>query len=176
MKKLFLALLVLFAAFTVASAQRTSVSSSEVSGTFRLYFSGGTKGDYNQAKISSIGKSKLKVSLELIYPYVDSNGQKTANLGEAEGTAELVGDTAVFTPEGAETCKIIIKFVKPGQIKITEDGGENGCGFGRNVYSDGVYIKVINKKRAKKDFFLVRNYQQPNWQLVWNFKKQRKEI
>ncbi len=150
MKKLFFATLVLFATFTVASGQRTSVSSSEVSGTFRLYFSGGTKGDYNQAKISSIGKGILKISLELIYPYVDSNGQKTANMGEAEGTAELIGDTAVFTPEGAETCKISIKFVKPGQIKITEDGGENGCGFGRNVYSDGIYKKVISKKPVKR--------------------------
>jgi hypothetical protein len=136
--------------FATASAQRTSVSSSEVTGTFRLYFSGGSKGDYNQAKISSIGKGKLKVSLSLIYPYKDSNGQMTANMGEAEGTAEITGDTAVFTPEGAETCKISIKFVKPGQIKITEDGGENGCGFGRNVYSDGAYIKVISKKRGKK--------------------------
>jgi hypothetical protein len=115
-----------------------------------LYFSGGTKGDYNQAKISSIGKGKLRVSLDLIYPYVDGNGQATANMGEAEGTAELIGDTAVFTPEGTETCKITINFVKPGQIKITEDGGENGCGFGRNVYSDGTYIKVLNKKRVKK--------------------------
>ncbi len=150
MKKLFLATLILFATFTVASAQRTSVGSSEVNGTFRLYFSGGTKGDYNQAKISSIGTGKLKISLELIYLYVDSSGQKTANMGEAEGTAELIGDTAVFTPEGAETCKITIKFVKPGQIKITEDGGENGCGFGRNVYSDGIYKKVISKKPVKK--------------------------
>lgn len=149
MKKLFLASFVLFATFTIASAQRTSVSSSEVTGTFRLYFSGGTKGDYNQAKISSIGKGNLKVSLELIYPYVDGNGQKTANMGEAKGTAELIGDTAVFTPEGAETCKITIKFVKLGQIKITEDGGENGCGFGRNVYSDGTYIKIKSKKRGK---------------------------
>ena len=55
MKKLFLVTSILFATFTVASAQRTSVSTSEVTGTFRLYFSGGTKGDYNQAKISSIG-------------------------------------------------------------------------------------------------------------------------
>jgi hypothetical protein len=150
MKKFFLLYLVLFVSVTAISAQRTSVSSSEVTGTFRLYFSGGSKGDYNEAKISAAGNGKLKVSLSLTYPYKDSNGQMTANFGEAEGMADIIGDTAVFTPEGTETCKITIKFVKPGQIKITEDGGENGCGFGHNVYSDGTYLKVNKKKRGKK--------------------------
>lgn len=149
MKRVCLLIFFFLSMFATASAQRTSVSGAEVTGTFRLYFSGGTKGDYNEAKISSIGKGMLKVSLSLIYPYKDSNGQMTANMGEAEGTAELTGDTAVFTPEGAETCKITIKFVKLGQIKLTEDGGENGCGFGHNVYSDGTYKKVTKPKRGK---------------------------
>lgn len=146
MKALFLLCLVLFATVSVVSAQRTSVGSSEVTGTFRLYFSGGSKGDYNQVKISSIGKGKLKVSMNLTYPYKDGNGQMTANFGDAEGTADITGDTAIFTPEGTETCKITIKFVKLGQIKLTQDGGDSGCGFGHNVYSDGTYIKVKNKK------------------------------
>jgi hypothetical protein len=41
--------------------------------------------------------------------------------------------------------------VKPGTIKVTEDGGENGCGFGHNVYSAGTYKKIINKKAKSKN-------------------------
>ncbi len=149
MKRICLLTAILYSMFSIASAQRTSVDNTEVTGTFRLYFNGGSKGSFNEAKISSVGKGKLKVSLSLIYPYKDANGQMTANMGEAEGIADIIGDTAMFTPEGAETCKITIKFVKAGQIKITEDGGEMGCGFGRNVYSDGTYIKIKSKKRGK---------------------------
>jgi hypothetical protein len=150
MKRVCLLTFFFLSMFATASAQRASVSGSEVTGTFRLYFGGGAKGDYNEAKISSAGNGKLKISLSLTYPYKDSHGQMTANLGEAEGVADISGDTAVFTPEGTDTCKITIKFVKLGQIKITEDGGENGCGFGHNVYSDGTYIKFVGKKRGKK--------------------------
>ena len=144
-----LGLFVVITCASVVTAQRAGVSSAEVTGTFRLYFAGGAKGDYNQAKISSIGKGKLKISLDLLYPYIDGSGQLTSNVGEAEGTADIIGDTAVFSPEGTETCKITIKFVKPGQIKISEDGGESGCGFGRNVTSDGIYTKIKNRKRGK---------------------------
>jgi hypothetical protein len=150
MKRVCLLTFFFLSMFAAASAQRPSVSGAEVTGTFRLYFSGGSKGGFNEAKISALGEGKLKISLSLIYPYKDGHGKMTANFGEAEGVADIVGDSAVFTPEGMDTCKISIKFVKLGQIKITEDGGENGCGFGRNVYSDGTYIKVITKKRGKK--------------------------
>ncbi len=147
MKKICLLLFVICLMFSAASAQRTSVGKDEVTGTFRLYFDGGSKGGFNEAKISALGEGKLEVSLNLTYPYKDSRGKMTANFGAAEGAADITGDTAVFSPEGTETCKITIKFVKPGQIKITEDGGENGCGFGRNVYSDGIYIKLKSKKK-----------------------------
>ena len=149
MKNFFILLLMLCASVSAVSAQRTSISGAEATGTFRLYFDAASKGkgNYNEVKISALGKGKLKVSLSLTYPYIDGRGQPSANFGDAEGTAEITGDTAVFSPEGTETCKITIKFVKAGQIKITEDGGDGGCGFGRNVYADGTYIKV-NKKRG----------------------------
>jgi hypothetical protein len=146
MKKLFLLFLVLFAAVSVASAQRASVSGKEVTGTFRSYFKGKYKGNYNQVKILAIGNGKLKVAFDLTYPHTDSTGQLTANTGIAEGTAEITGDMAIFKPDGTEKCTITIKFVKLGQIKITEDGSDSGCGFGFNVTSDGTYTKVSSAK------------------------------
>lgn len=146
MKKLFLLLLVLFVLASVASAQRASVSGAEVTGTFRYYFKGKFKGSSNEIKILALGKGKLKISMSLVYPFTDPSGQPSANVGEAEGTAEITGDTAIFSPDGAEGCKITINFVKVGQIKITEDGGDSGCGFGHNVTSDGAYTKVSSAK------------------------------
>ena len=146
MKKLFLLCLVIFAFSSVASAQRASVSGAEVTGTFRYNFKGKYKGSSSEVKILALGKGKLKISMNLIYPFTDPSGQLSANVGEAQGTANIDGDTAVFSPDGAEGCKITIKFVKPGQIKITEDGGDSGCGFGHNVTSDGIYTKVSGAK------------------------------
>ena len=146
MKKLFIFLSIFFAFSSIVLAQRTSVSGKEVTGTFRSYFKGKYKGNYNQVKILAIGDGKLKVGFDLTYPHTDNTGQLTANTGVASGTAEITGDTAIFKPDGTEKCTITIKFVKLGQIKITEDGSDSGCGFGFNVTSDGTYTKVSGAK------------------------------
>jgi hypothetical protein len=145
-KLLFICVILAFIGVTSVFAQRKSVSGAEVTGTFRLYFDGKFKGSYNEIQIKAIGGGKLDISMNLIYPYKDSSGEMTANTGEASGEATITGDTAIFTPEGTDTCKITIKFVKAGVIKVTEDGGDGGCGFGHNVYSDGTYKKVSSKK------------------------------
>lgn len=145
MKKLFFLLLVSLAFVPVAFTQtRKSVSGKEVTGTFRSYFTGKFKGNFNEIKILALGKGKLKISFGLTYPFVDGTGALDANVGEAEGTADIAADTAVFSSqEDGESCKITIKFVRQGQIKVTQDGS---CGFGLNVSSDGTYKKVSNAK------------------------------
>ena len=146
MKKLSILLLVFFSFVSVALAQRASVRGAEVTGTFRSYFKGKFKGSYNEVNILALGKGKLKVRFDLTFPHLDGTGELTANVGEAEGTAEISGDTAVFTSPELEGCKIILKFVKPGQLKITQEG-DASCGFGYNVRADGTYTKSSTKPK-----------------------------
>ena len=144
MKKLFVVLLSSAFVSIAFTQTRTSVSGAEVTGTFRSYFKGKFKGNYNEIKILALGKGKLKISLILTYPFVDGTGGLDANVGEANGTADITGDTAVFSSrEDGESCRITIRFVKQGQIKVAQDGS---CGFGLNVSSNGTYQKASNAK------------------------------
>lgn len=127
-------------------AQRKAVSGAEVTGTFRSYFTGKFKGSYNEILIQALGGNKLKIEMELIYPY-RVNGELSANLGSASGEAVIQGDTAVFTPEDAAgaSCKITLKFSKPGTLIVTTENNIE-CGFGHNVSADGTYKKTSGAK------------------------------
>jgi hypothetical protein len=133
---------------TEATAQnRKAVSAAEVNGTFRSYFKGRFKDSYNEIKILALGKGKLKISFELIYPHLTGAGELSANLGTAQGVGEIYGDTGVFTSEeSGGACKIIIKFVRPGEIKVEQSVEESDCGFGHNVTANGTYKKVSAAK------------------------------
>ncbi len=128
-----------------ASAQtsRASVSASEGDGTFRYYFAGKYNGSSNEIKILALGKGKLKVAFDLIYPFTDGAGESSANLGQATGVAEIVGDTAVYRSEEDGTCRIMITFVKPGKISVDQSGD---CGFGHNVTARGTYTRTSKLK------------------------------
>jgi hypothetical protein len=138
-------LILLFACFFVLNADaqtaRNAVGAAEVNGTFRDYFGGKFKGNYNEIRILAVGKGKLRVRFDLTYPYVDASGGMMANTGQAEGTATIVGDTATFSPDETTDCTIIIKFVKPGLIKVAQNGASE-CGFGFNVSASGDYKKT----------------------------------
>ena len=122
-------------------AQRKSVNGKEVTGTFRYEFTGKYKGNFNEIKIFALGGGKLKVQFDLIYPFND-----TANVGQAVGEAEINGDTAIYSQSDGGMCKITIKFVKPGQIKVSQEQEGAGCGFGLNVSAQGIYRKVSSRK------------------------------
>ena len=149
-KLLFLLFTLLFAGFSaensVAQISRKTVGAAEVNGTFRAYFSGKAKGSYDEIKIFALGKGKLKIGFDLVYPYIDGTGEQSANMGEAEGIAEIVGDTAVYTNEEFGQCKITIKFAKPGTIRVNQKGTDAECGFGHNVSADGTYKKFSGAK------------------------------
>lgn len=151
-RKLFLLMFAALFTLLFVSAQdsfaqsRKAVSAAEVTGTFRSYFSGKAKGSYDEIKVASAGKGKLKVSFNLVYPHLDANGEMTANMGSADGEAAIDGDTAVYSSTEFGQCKITIKFVKPGQIKVTQSGNDSDCGFGFNVSATGIYKKVSGAK------------------------------
>jgi hypothetical protein len=141
MKKLSILLLVSFAFVLAAFAQsRQSVSGAEVTGTFRFYT---TKNSWNEVGVLALGKGKLKVKIDLTYARHPGTGDVITD--GTEGIAEIVGDTAVLAledvilPEDKGKCKVTIKFVKPGQIKITRD---SSCRFGMDIPTDGIYRKV----------------------------------
>lgn len=149
-KLLMLAVLILLLAKIDAHAQnRESVSAAEVNGTFRSYFGGKLKGNYSEIKILALGKGKLRVAFELTYPYFDADGALSAHSGSASGTAQIVGDTAIYSSDEYGPCRITIEFIKPGTIKVAQSGGDAECGFGHNVSADGTYKK---SNRAKPKF------------------------
>lgn len=132
-------LIISLLSFSAIEAQeRKAVSGAEVTGTFR------TKGG-NEFKILALGKGKLRVAFSGVYEY-DSSYGKMANTGEADGEALIEGDTATFTPEDYEECTITMKFLVGGKLKVTQDGMDSDCGFGANVYAEGLYQKVSNAK------------------------------
>lgn len=135
----------IFISQSFAQTSRNAVSGAEVTGTFRDYFTGKFKGNHNEIKILALGKGKLRISFDLVYPYIDGTGGAMANTGQAEGIAEIAGDTAVFTSKELEGCKITIKFVKPGAIKVDQEGASE-CGFGFNVSASGDYRKTSGAK------------------------------
>lgn len=128
--------------FAVESAAQTraSVGAAEVNGTFRSYFGGKYKGNYNEIKILALGRGKLRVAFQLTYPHIDGTGAMSANTGEADGTATIEGDTAIFSPDGTEQCRITIRFAKRGVIEVAQEGVSE-CGFGLNVSAGGTYKK-----------------------------------
>lgn len=151
MKKVMLIAFLLFVCIGARSevfAQRKAVSGAEVTGTFRSYFKGKYKGNYNQILIQALGGHKLKIEMALTYPF-QVNGQFSANVGEASGEAVIDGDTAVFVPdystENNGACKITLRFSKPGTLTVSTEHNID-CGFGLNVGADGTYKKTSSAK------------------------------
>lgn len=143
---IFASLIFLLSTIEIHAQDRKSVGASEVNGTFRSYFSGKFKGNYNEIKILALGRGKLRVAFELTYPYIDGTGGLMANEGEADGTATIEGDTAVYKSDEFGQCKITIKFVKPGVIEVNQSGVDSECGFGFNVNASGTYKKTSGAK------------------------------
>ncbi len=110
------------------------VSAAQVNGTWKC--------DKNTFKILALGKGRLRVAFLGIAEYKSSYGL-TANTGEGEGLADIIGDTAVFQPTGAEKDgKITLKF-GGGRLIIVQEGT---CGFGHRVWAAGTYKKTSSRK------------------------------
>jgi len=141
-------LLICLCANSQVFAQRAAVSGAEVTGSFRSYFKGIGKGSYNEILIQALGGNKLKVEMNLTYPY-KANREVLANVGEATGEALIKGDTAVFVPDYAKendnSCRITLRFIKPGTLVVTTEHNLD-CGFGFNVTADGTYRKTSAAK------------------------------
>ena len=139
--------LMTFSSFADAQRSRASVSGAEVTGTFKMSFIGKKyKGFSNSLEILALGKGKLKIDFDLVYPYTMNNGEVSANMGSLTGEANIVGDTAIYESDEFGPCKITIKFVRPGEVKVTQDTDGFDCGFGHNVIASGTYKKTSSAK------------------------------
>lgn len=138
-----------FTAMASAQSSRKSVSVAEVTGTFNFYFTGKFKGSTNEIKIQALGKGRLKVAFDLVYPFIDAAGEMSANLGQLTTEAVIKGDTAIIENDEFGECRIKIKFVRPGQIKVTQE--TVNCGFGNKVTADGAYRKTSSRKPKFED-------------------------
>lgn len=118
---------------------REAVSAAEVNGTFRT-------GDGDEIKILSVGKGKLRVAISAIYTFKMADGGMMANTGEADGTATIEGDTAIFKTKEFGSCAITLHFLAGRKIRVTQAGNDSDCGFGQNVTADGLYKKVSSAK------------------------------
>jgi len=129
-------------------AQREAVNGAEVTGTFRSYFKGKYRRSYNEILIQALGRNKIRIKMDLVYPYT-VNGEYMVHMGSADGHAVITGDTAIFTPDYSrevnEECKITLKFTKPGTLVVSTEHNL-GCGFGFNVEADGTYRKTSSAK------------------------------
>lgn len=124
-----------------ANAQRRRRSATAPKPVSR--FTGTYRGRFGDWEILDQGGGQLKVECSLVYPY-KVRGLQTANLGEGNGQATLIGNVATFKPEGTTACTITLKFVG-NKIIASQDGSDADCGFGHNVYANGTYIKRSNR-------------------------------
>ena len=140
-------ILMTFSSFADAQRSRASVSGAEVTGTFKMSFIGKKYKDFsNDLQIQALGKGKFKIAFDLVYPYTMNNGEVSVNMGSLTGEAAIVGDTAVFQSDEFGKCKITIKFMRPGEVKVTQDAEDFACGFGHNVMASGTYKKTSSAK------------------------------
>jgi hypothetical protein len=94
-------------------------------------------------QIASIGRGKLHISGEFVYPY-KANNEALANVGSLDGEAAMVGDVATYSSTEFGPCTITIKFVRRGIIRVRQM--DSGCGFGFNVEATGTCHKVSFRK------------------------------
>lgn len=109
------------------------VTAAEVNGTWRC--------GKDTFKILALGQGKLQVSFDGVFEYKTGSGPM-ANVGQGEGVATIVGDTAVFVPAGAEgDGKITLKFAGGKMVAVQE----GSCGFGHRVRADGTYRRTSSR-------------------------------
>lgn len=124
----------------IKAQTRKAVGGAAVTGSFR-------DESGSEFSISALGKGKLRVAFSGVYNYKMRNGKAMANLGEARGEADITGDTVIFMPEDTEEkCRITMKFLAGGRLKVRQQGSDSECGFGANVSADGNYKKISGAK------------------------------
>jgi hypothetical protein len=156
-EKFFVLFLIMFCSISVSFGQirktgNSSGSSRSINGTFRLYHPQKFRKFFNEVKISSVGKGKLKVGFDIVYPKLDTAGIPIiSGKRQIEGTALIKGNSASFTSDEFASCSIMIKFIGQGMIAVLQESEPTDCGFGRKDLATGNYRKISGSKPKFKD-------------------------
>ena len=68
-----------------------------------------------------------------------NRGAPSYNMGMAHGILAIAqGEATYRLTEFGGVCEIRFRF-EPGVVRVTQTGTDGQCGFGGNVYADGVY-------------------------------------
>lgn len=100
-------------------------------------------GEWNHLTVK---KSKMSYQIEFDGLYMGIRSLIYGpNMGQFSTSMPLSKKQTVYR---YEDCQIDLNFKRDttseNSIKVTQNDGESGCGFGHNVYADGVYFKVEN--------------------------------
>jgi hypothetical protein len=145
----FLAIVLLLS--SSALAQRVSLSSKEVMGTYVQRIPGFD--NINKVRVTPLGKHRLWVDFNFVRMIDQGNG----HLGSISGYAKIRGDSATFSQsidrwdDRTSMCTIGMKFLKHGVLILSDEYGVwDSCAFGYGVSGSGRYKKISSKRPNAK--------------------------
>ena len=119
----------------------TPKPSTDLSGLYVRYAG---LGEWNHLTVKK-NKTSYQIEFEGLYMGIRSLIYGP-NIGKFDTTMPLSKNQTVYRDED---CLIDLNFksdtTSGNSIKVTQHDGASGCGFGHNVYADGVYLKVESK-------------------------------
>src|SRR5262245_25102483 len=90
-------------------------------------------------KIWALDHHHLRIEFSVAAEFKGEPGP-TANAGDGYGIAKIEGNTATFTPNGADAhCQITLKFRRRSLIAAQT----GACNFGKYANVDGTYKRVL---------------------------------
>ena len=119
--------------------------STDLSGQYVRY------ADFGEWNHLTVKKNKVSYQIEFDGLYMGIRSLIYGpNMGQFSTSMPLSKKQTVYR---YEDCQIDLNFKRDtasgNTIKVTQNDGESGCGFGHNVYADGVYFKVENNADLK---------------------------
>ena len=146
MMRVMLSLLTLCLSVTAAplaagqkAPRRISRGTESLTGTYAVHW---TRGARCALEILQLPGAKVRFQLYC------NRGAPSYNSGVASGVIGVRNGAGVYaTAEYGGRCEIRFKF-RGNRVTVTQQGSDSDCGFGHNVYCDGIY-RVRSRKRPR---------------------------
>jgi hypothetical protein len=121
-------------AVCLTAASVVTIPAAQVNGTWAT--------PAGESKIWALDHHHLRVEFSVAAEHKGEAGPM-ANAGDGHGIATIQGNTASFTPDGADAaCRITLKFNRHNLV-VTQT---NRCDFGKYANVDGTYKKKLTSK------------------------------
>jgi len=73
-----------------------------------------------------------------------NRGAPGYNQGFIEGEFKVLNGIGIYKTDEFGPCSLTFEF-KGNTVKVTQSGKDSDCGFGANVYANGVYTRISRK-------------------------------